>query len=156
MLDPQYHGESFDWNSVVVIEKFICRYYPNNSTLIWEQLTQYKTRTGIFNIELAWSTVEKIDPIIWWKANFALLAPQLTQLALRILTIPCSLNAIGLHFPTSMTRKETVSLLPEYWNWYTSTVIISSDDLDKILLQLKQVLHEWMLESMAISLQIKN
>ncbi len=90
LLDPRYHGKSLDRNSVVVIEKFIRHYCPNDSTLIWEQLTQYKTRTGIFNIELAWSTVEKIDPIIWWKANFALLAPQLTQLALLILTIPCS------------------------------------------------------------------
>lgn len=90
LLDPNYCGRSLARNSTTIIESFIRKYYPKDSAIIWEQMTFYRTRSGIFDIKLAWDTVDKVEPIMWWDGNFKLVAPQLTKLAIRILSIPCS------------------------------------------------------------------
>jgi hypothetical protein len=90
LLDSQYHGRSLARNGTTIIEKFIHQYYPRDSAIIWEQITLYRTQTGIFNITLAWNTIDKINPIAWWKGNFMQLASQLTKLAIRVLSIPSS------------------------------------------------------------------
>ncbi|CAG8613337.1 24680_t:CDS:2, partial [Gigaspora rosea] len=64
LLDPNYHGRSLARNSTTIIESFIRKYYSKDSAIIWEQMTFYKTRSGIFDIKLAWDTVDKVDPIM--------------------------------------------------------------------------------------------
>ncbi|CAB4430829.1 unnamed protein product [Rhizophagus irregularis] len=48
------------------------------------------TKTGAFDLKLAWKTVGKVDPITWWKGNFETSAPELCKVAVRILAIPSS------------------------------------------------------------------
>ncbi|CAG8853745.1 11638_t:CDS:2, partial [Gigaspora margarita] len=78
---PNYCGRSLARNSTTIIKNFIRKYYPKNSAIIWKQMIFYRTQSGIFDIKLAWDTVDK---------KFKLVAPQLTKLAIRILSIPCS------------------------------------------------------------------
>ncbi|CAG8856326.1 1913_t:CDS:1, partial [Gigaspora margarita] len=40
-------------------------------------LLQYKTKTGIFDFNLAWNAIDEIDPVSWWKGNFEKSAPEL-------------------------------------------------------------------------------
>ena len=87
LLDPYYLGKDLSSDGMKIVSEFIYQYYPHTANIIWEQLLQYKTQTGIFNIKLAWDTVGKVDPITWWKGNFDTIAPQLCKLATRILTI---------------------------------------------------------------------
>src|SRR5260364_325635 len=54
LLDPNYCGRSLARNSTTIIESFIRKYYPKDSAIIWEQITVYRTRSGIFDINLAW------------------------------------------------------------------------------------------------------
>ncbi|CAG8725088.1 3617_t:CDS:1, partial [Scutellospora calospora] len=54
-------------NSISVISQFIQKYYPSNANIIWQQLTEYKTKTDIFNFQLAWNTVNDVNSIAWWK-----------------------------------------------------------------------------------------
>ncbi|CAG8579805.1 8623_t:CDS:1, partial [Gigaspora margarita] len=63
-------------------------YYPNEADTIWQQLLQYKTRTGIFNLSLAWKAVNEVDLVAWWEGNFKESSPELCKVASRILTIP--------------------------------------------------------------------
>ncbi|CAG8846953.1 36956_t:CDS:2, partial [Gigaspora margarita] len=63
LLDPNYCGRSLARNSTTIIESFIRKYYPKDSAIIWKQMIFYRTRS---------------------------VAPQLTKLAIRILSIPCS------------------------------------------------------------------
>ncbi|CAG8846419.1 5440_t:CDS:2, partial [Gigaspora margarita] len=45
------------------------------------------TRTGIFNLSLAWNAVNEVDPVAWWEGNFKKSSPELYKVASRILTI---------------------------------------------------------------------
>jgi hypothetical protein len=65
LLDPYYLGKDLPNNNMMMISRFIHQYYPNTTDIIWEQLLQYKTRTGIFDIKLAWNTIGKVNPVIW-------------------------------------------------------------------------------------------
>ena len=73
-----------------IISQFVQQYYSSNADIIWQQLIEYKTQTGVFNFPLAWNTVDKVNPIAWWKGNFATSAPELCKVAVRILSIPSS------------------------------------------------------------------
>ncbi|CAG8691933.1 13564_t:CDS:2, partial [Gigaspora margarita] len=42
--------------------KFIQQYYPDEANIIWQQLLQYKTKTGIFDFNLAWNAIDELDP----------------------------------------------------------------------------------------------
>ncbi|CAG8837751.1 31584_t:CDS:1, partial [Gigaspora margarita] len=48
------------------------------------------TRTGIFNLSLAWNAVNEVDLVAWWEGNFKESLPELCKVASRILTIPLS------------------------------------------------------------------
>src|SRR5271154_70241 len=76
LLDPYYLGKDLSSDGMKIVSEFIYQYYPHTANIIWEQLLQYKTQTGNFNIKLAWDTVGKVDPITWWKGNFDTIAPQ--------------------------------------------------------------------------------
>jgi hAT family C-terminal dimerisation region len=69
--------------------------------IIWQQLIKYKTKTGTFDLQLAWKTVDKIDSIAWWKGNFEASAPELCKVAVRILSIPSSSAASERNWSTS-------------------------------------------------------
>jgi len=75
---------------MTIISQFIQQYYSRNADTIWQQLIEYKTQTGVFNLPLAWKTIDKINPIAWWKGNFENSAPELCKMAIRILSIPSS------------------------------------------------------------------
>ncbi|CAG8831054.1 9451_t:CDS:2 [Gigaspora margarita] len=83
LLDSNYCRRSLAQNSTTIIESFIKKYYPKDSAIIWKQIIFYRTQSGIFDIKLAWDTVDKDE-------NFKFVAPQLTKLAIRIFSIPCS------------------------------------------------------------------
>ncbi|CAG8719460.1 25422_t:CDS:2 [Gigaspora rosea] len=74
-------------NSMSTISAFIQKYYPNKADIIWRQLLQYKTRTSVFNLKLAWSAVYKIDLIAWWEGNFKESSLELYEVASRVLNI---------------------------------------------------------------------
>lgn len=89
-MDPRYYGQKLTANSMSIISQFIQRYYPSKANTVWRQLIEYKTKTGIFNLQLAWETVNNVDPVAWWKGNFEQSAPELCKVAIRILSIPSS------------------------------------------------------------------
>ena len=57
------------------------KYYSNNAVEIWTQILNYKEKSGVFANKLAWETVGKVDPIVWWNGNFNDSASELTQMA---------------------------------------------------------------------------
>ncbi|CAG8853070.1 6760_t:CDS:2, partial [Gigaspora margarita] len=69
---PNYCGRSLARNSTTIIKSFIRKYYPKNSAIIWKQMTFYRTQSGIFDIKLAWDTVDKVELII---CNYKLAQP---------------------------------------------------------------------------------
>lgn len=83
-------GKKLPANGMSRISKFIQQYYSNEATIIWQQLTEYKTCTGTFDLPLAWNTINNIDPVAWWRGNFEISAPELCKVAVRILEIPSS------------------------------------------------------------------
>ena len=114
LFDPQHYGQKLPANSMSIISNFIQRYYPNNANIIWQQLTEYKTKTGTFDLKLAWETVDKVDPIAWWKGNFETSAPELCKVAVRILSIPSSSAASERNWSTFSYIHEKKR------NWLTS------------------------------------
>ncbi|CAB5208052.1 unnamed protein product [Rhizophagus irregularis] len=54
------------------------------------QILNYKEKNGVFVNKLAWETAGKVDPITWWCGNFSYSAPELTQVAKKVLSIPTS------------------------------------------------------------------
>ncbi|CAG8569301.1 16574_t:CDS:2 [Gigaspora rosea] len=72
------------------ISIFIQKYYPNEANIIWRQLLQYKTRTGVFSLDLVWNAVDEVDLIAWWEGDFKESASELCKVASRILNIPSS------------------------------------------------------------------
>lgn len=91
LLDPSFHGRRLTSNSMNKISLFIQKYYSaDNAVIIWKQILNYKEKNGVFENKLAWKTAGEIDPITWWCGNFSDSAPELTQLAKRILSIPTS------------------------------------------------------------------
>ncbi|CAG8714010.1 24876_t:CDS:2 [Gigaspora rosea] len=90
LLDPQYYVKKLSANSMSTISTFIQKYYPNEADIIWRQLLQYKTRTGVFSLDLAWNAVDEVDPIACWEGNFKESASELCKVAFRILNIPSS------------------------------------------------------------------
>ena len=90
LLDPSFHGCRLTSNSMNRISEFVQKYYSNNAVEIWTQILNYKEKSGVFANKLAWETVGKVDPIVWWYGNFNDSASELTQMAKRILSIPTS------------------------------------------------------------------
>ena len=90
LLDPQYYGRKLSTNSTSIISQFIQDYYSSNADVVWQQLIEYRTQTGVFDFQLAWKTIDKVDPIAWWKGNFGISAPELCKVAVRVLSIPSS------------------------------------------------------------------
>jgi hypothetical protein len=90
LLDPRYFGRRLPGDGMNEISEFINRYYSEDSITIYSQLMSYRAKSDCFNNTLAWNTIENVDPITWWIANFAESAPELTEVAQRVLTIPTS------------------------------------------------------------------
>jgi hypothetical protein len=90
LLDPRYFGRRLPGDGINEISEFINKYFPEDSIIIYSQMMNYRAKSGCFSNVLAWNTIENVDPITWWVANFAESAPELTQVAQRILTIPTS------------------------------------------------------------------
>ena len=89
LLDPSFHDCRLTSNSMDKISQFI-KFYSNDATIIGTQLLHYREKSGIFANKLAWETAGKVDPITWWNGNFIDSAPELTQMAKRVLSIPTS------------------------------------------------------------------
>lgn len=90
LLDPSFHGHHLTSHSMNIISQFIQKYYSDNAATIWIQILNYKEKNGVFANKLAWETAGKIDPITWWCGNFSYSAPELTQVAKKVLSIPTS------------------------------------------------------------------
>jgi hypothetical protein len=72
------------------ISQFIQKYYSDNAVIIWTQILNYRRKNGVFANKLAWETSDNVDPITWWSGNFSDSAPELTQVAKKVLSIPTS------------------------------------------------------------------
>ncbi|CAG8489960.1 4565_t:CDS:2, partial [Scutellospora calospora] len=91
-INDEYHEllESDEINNQIknILE---CRwkkiYHP---VIVVVHLLDPKFHGSIFNLQLAWNTVKNTSPIAWWKGNFEISAPELCQVAIRILFIPSS------------------------------------------------------------------
>ncbi|CAG8802724.1 3193_t:CDS:1, partial [Racocetra fulgida] len=46
-----------------VISDFLEQYYLDNAEIIYIQILQYKSQTGLFQNQLAWRTIKNIDSI---------------------------------------------------------------------------------------------
>jgi hypothetical protein len=86
----QFIGRNLEADGMSIISDFIVKYYPNKAEIIYTQILQYKSQTGLFQNQLAWKTVNTVDPITWWRGNFGSSSSELCKLACRILTIPTS------------------------------------------------------------------
>ncbi|CAG8695348.1 16712_t:CDS:2, partial [Racocetra fulgida] len=90
LLDSRFQGKNLSNDIMTIVSDFIEKFYPENSTKIYEQLLEYLAHTGPFNNNLAWETVYTTNQLTWWTGNFKNSAPELTLFAKRILTIPTS------------------------------------------------------------------
>ncbi|GBB95101.1 hypothetical protein RclHR1_24790001 [Rhizophagus clarus] len=90
LLDPSFHGRHLTSDSMNKISLFIQKYYSDNAVIIWTQILNYKEKNRVFANKLAWETAGKIDPVTWWCGNFSDSAPELTQVAKKVLSIPTS------------------------------------------------------------------
>ncbi|CAB4384791.1 unnamed protein product [Rhizophagus irregularis] len=90
LLDPSFHGCHLTSNSMDRISQFIQKYYSDNAVIIWTQILNYRRKTGVFANKLAWETSDNVDPITWWSGNFSDSAPEFTQVAKKVLSIPTS------------------------------------------------------------------
>ncbi|CAB5390292.1 unnamed protein product [Rhizophagus irregularis] len=90
LLDPSFYGCYLTSNSMDRISQFIQKYYSDNAVIIWTQILNYRRKTGVFANKLAWETSDNVDPITWWSGNFSDSAPELTQVAKKVLSIPTS------------------------------------------------------------------
>ncbi|GES89928.1 uncharacterized protein LOC111693179 [Rhizophagus clarus] len=90
LLDPSFHGRHLTSDSMNKISLFIQKYYSDNAVIIWTQILNYKEKNRVFANKLAWETAGKIDPVTWWCENFSDSAPELTQVAKKVLFIPTS------------------------------------------------------------------
>ena len=107
LLDPSFHGCHFTSNSMNRISEFVQKYYSNNAVEIWTQILHYKEKSGVFANKLAWETVGKVDPIVWWNGNFNDSASELTQMAKRIYLFQhhlLHLKEIGQHLHIFMIK----------------------------------------------------
>ena len=93
LLNPSFHGCRLTSNSMDKISQFIQKYYSDNAVIIWTQILNYKEKSGVFANKLAWETSGKVDPITWWCGNFGGSAPELTQVAKKVLSILTSFAA---------------------------------------------------------------
>ncbi|CAG8856266.1 4078_t:CDS:2, partial [Gigaspora margarita] len=91
--NQSFIGKSVEENISTYNVAFIQKYYPDKADIIWRQLLQYKTRTGVFNLKLAWSTIYEVDLIAWWEGNFKESSSELCKVATQVLNIPSSLAA---------------------------------------------------------------
>ncbi|CAJ0634635.1 14535_t:CDS:2, partial [Entrophospora sp. SA101] len=99
LLDPSFHGCCLTSNSMHKISQFIQKFYSNDAMIIWTQLLHYREKSGIFANQLAWKTVGKVVPITWCSGNFIDSAPELTQMAKCVLSIPTSSAASERNWP---------------------------------------------------------
>ena len=90
LLNPRYYDTNLFSNSMNTISQFVEKYYSEDLITIWQQLTQYKTKSGIFLDQLVWTTVNEVDLVVWQNANFKESATKLSNMAARILSIPMS------------------------------------------------------------------
>ncbi|GES90591.1 uncharacterized protein LOC112597101 [Rhizophagus clarus] len=87
LLDPSFHGRHLTSDSMNKISLFIQKYYSDNAVIIWTQILNYKEKNRVFANKLAWEIAGKIDPVTWWYGNFSDSAPELTQVAKKVLSI---------------------------------------------------------------------
>jgi len=126
LLNPKISDHKLPENGMNLLSDFIVKFYPNHSVKIWEQFLQYKAHTGIFNNLLAWASVDKVDLLTWWKGNFGAVAPELTNVAARVLSIPTSSAASERNWSTfsyihdkkrnKLTNDRTFKLVYIYFN----------------------------------------
>ncbi|CAJ0882381.1 8888_t:CDS:2 [Entrophospora sp. SA101] len=57
-------------------------------------------RSGIFGNSLAWLSTNNVDLLTWWKGNFGAVIPELTKVAVRVLSIPTSSAAVERNWST--------------------------------------------------------
>ncbi|CAJ0839170.1 14711_t:CDS:10 [Entrophospora sp. SA101] len=50
-------------------------------------LTIFSSRSCIFGNSLAWMSTNNVDLLAWWKSNFGAVAPELTKIVVRVLSI---------------------------------------------------------------------
>jgi len=99
-LDPKVDGrcippvisESEDISAIM--EKLIPEECKRNRTLF--QYFQYRAREGPFLSKHLWAVMDttSIDTVCWWKACFRDSAPELCELAIRVLNAPVSSAAV--------------------------------------------------------------
>jgi hypothetical protein len=100
LLNPRISEHKLPEEGMTLLSNFIIKYYPNDSIKIWEQFLQYKARSGIFGNSLAWVSINNVDLLTWWKGNFGAVAPELTKVAVRVLSIPTSSAAAERNWST--------------------------------------------------------
>ncbi|KAF0385584.1 zinc finger bed domain-containing protein 1-like [Gigaspora margarita] len=90
LIDSRFQGKTLANDIMTTVSDFVKRYYLETCTKIYSQLLEFLNHSGPFNNTMAWETVNDVDQLTWWTRNFSNSAPELTQFAKRILTIPTS------------------------------------------------------------------
>ena len=95
-LDPKSKGSQVPPVCMPGVRAYIASIIPasTDQVKLIGDLAQYLTKSGNFAEDIMWQQAESsISPITWWKV-FGALTPELSDLAIRILSIPCSSAAI--------------------------------------------------------------
>lgn len=71
------------------IRKFLLMKFPQDFTVIWQQMLLYRAKTGIFTSKELWEDAKLVDAITWWKC-FGSKTKHLQEVALAVLNIPTS------------------------------------------------------------------
>ncbi|CAH2108391.1 unnamed protein product [Euphydryas editha] len=98
MLDPKSVGIELDHMQETEAMEFICSLAEHLNIDCLVDLAQYKGKEGLWGKAFTWKAAEKVSPTLWWKGICG--SSQLSKIALRVLTAPCTSAATERTFST--------------------------------------------------------
>ena len=127
VLDPHMAPFGYPGEILKEVGIFLEKYYDEKqSALIYSQICALVSRQEPFDTGILWRSAPLTPPITWWTANFKNSCPELTKLAIRILSMPASAasserNWSAFNFIHSASRNRLLNrkvqkLINIYWN----------------------------------------
>lgn len=98
LLDPKAQGSDLDPSEEVDALEFIHTMSQALNINVMADFANYKARNDFWAKTFVWSCLDEISPVTWWKGICG--STQLSKLAVRILTAPCTSAATERSFST--------------------------------------------------------
>lgn len=98
LLDPNSQGHDLTSSDYLIAMQFIYDMGTNFNVNVMVDLANYKAREDLWASSFVWSCIQEISPCTWWKS--ICVTTQLSRIAVRILTAPCTSAATERSFST--------------------------------------------------------